>query len=168
MKKASLNLSIQMIVVVVIAFVVLGLGLGFVRTQFKSIGETTSAVQEQIKQQILDDLRTGTKKLSFPANEVKLSRSESSVTAFGVKNNDPGNLDFTIDVVALEGGQQVIAADGFLVTREVETLGPAESRVIPLRITAGTDTGTGQYKIQILYADGTKYDSKNFFITVQG
>ena len=56
-KKGDLNLSIQAIVIVVIAFVVLGLGLGFVRGQFKSIQETSTGVQEQIRQQILEDLR---------------------------------------------------------------------------------------------------------------
>ena len=65
MKKGSLNLSIEAIVIVVIAFVVLGLGLGFVRGQFKSITETTTSIQDQIRQQITEDLRTGDKKLSF-------------------------------------------------------------------------------------------------------
>ena len=64
-RKGSLNLSIEAIVIVVIAFVVLGLGLGFVRSQIGSIQSTSTAVQEQISQQVLDDLRTGNKKLSW-------------------------------------------------------------------------------------------------------
>ena len=73
-KKGSLNLSIQAIVIVVIAFVVLGLGLSFVRGQFKSITETSTGVQEQIRQQILEDLRTGDKKLSFPATTLSIEK----------------------------------------------------------------------------------------------
>ncbi len=179
-KKGSLNLSIEVIVVVVIAFVVLGLGLGFVRSQFKQISETSSAVQEQIKQSILDDLRTGEKKLSFPASEIKLGRLESSVTAFGIKNNNANDLKYQVKVTyggtGQQGqqGQEVISGDGFLYTEAVETLGPAEVRVIPLRITAGTPTGTGLYKITILDVTNPNpseikdYDSKTFFITVTG
>ena len=74
MKKGSLNLSIEAIVIVVIAFVVLGLGLGFVRGQFKSITETTTSIQDQIRQQITEDLRTGDKKLSFPTNEFTINK----------------------------------------------------------------------------------------------
>lgn len=169
-KKGSLNLSIEVIVVVVIAFVVLGLGLGFVRSQFKQISETSSAVQEQIKQSILDDLRTGEKKLSFPASEIKLGRLESSVTAFGIKNNNVGVLKYKVEVTYGQNGEEVILDDGFLYTQADETLGPAEVRVIPLRITANTATGTGLYKITIKNVDEpTKdYDSKTFFITVTG
>lgn len=168
-KKGSLNLSIEVIVVVVIAFVVLGLGLGFVRSQFKQISETSSAVQEQIKQSILDDLRTGEKKLSFPASEIKLGRLESSVTAFGIKNNLANDLKYKVEVIYGANGQEVILSDGFLYTKAEETLGPAEVRVIPLRITAGTATGTGLYKITIKDITSAKdYDSKTFFITVTG
>ncbi len=172
-KKGSLNLSIEVIVVVVIAFVVLGLGLGFVRSQFKQISETSSAVQEQIKQSILDDLRTGEKKLSFPASEIKLGRLESSVTAFGIKNNLAGNLKYKVivDYGGTDPVREVILNDGFLYTEAEETLGPAEVRVIPLRITAGTATGTGLYKITIRNVGAEPdedYDSKTFFITVTG
>ena len=51
-KSASLEISIQAIVIVVLAMTLLGLGLGFIRGQFRSISETASSVQEQVKQQI--------------------------------------------------------------------------------------------------------------------
>ena len=74
-KKAALNLSIQAIVIIVIAFVFLGLGIKFVRDQIEGVGATSTSVQEQISQQILDDLRTGNKKLSFPATKLTLENS---------------------------------------------------------------------------------------------
>lgn len=101
-RKGSLNLSIQAIVIVVIAFVVLGLGLGFVRGQFKSITETSSSVQEQIRQQILEDLRTGNKKLSFPATSLTVEKGGAQDIAIGVKNTKTsGDLKFKIDIKAI-------------------------------------------------------------------
>ena len=79
MKKGDLNLSIQVIVVIVIAFVVLGLGLNFVRSQFRNIEETAGSVQEQVRQQILDDLRTGNKKLSFPSTSINIEKGKTSL-----------------------------------------------------------------------------------------
>src|SRR3989344_5457261 len=104
MKKGDLNLSIQLIVVVVIAFVVLGLGLNFVRSQFRNIEETSGSVQEQVRQQILDDLRTGNKKLSFPATTITMEKGGSRDIAIGVKNigETSGSLSYRIDIEYLE------------------------------------------------------------------
>jgi type II secretory pathway pseudopilin PulG len=182
-KKAALNLSIQAIVIVVIAFVVLGLGLGFVRSQFSSIESTSTAVQEQISQQILDDLRTGNKKLSFPATKLTLETGEESVQAIGVKNTEDGDRTLRI-------GFQVKTDEGFTVfTSEVEesfttvsgvdTSGKiiwdnsdilfdaGESRVIPVTITAPDKSGNYLYKV-IIYkiVDGAEepFDERTFFI----
>lgn len=173
-KKGSLNMSIEVIIVVVIAFVVLGLGLSFVRSQFKTMSETTSSVQEQIKQQILDDLRTGDKKLSFPASEVTIGKKESSVTAIGVKNTKQGLMKYKVDIKSM-GGQEIFGkdiTDNFLYVQEAEELGPTDTRVIPVRITSETAAGTGQFKLAIYDVTagepGELYDSKTFFITVTG
>ena len=174
-RKASLSLSIEAIVVVVIAFVVLGLGLGFVRNQFGDIGRTTETIQEQIRQQILDDLRTGDKRLSFPGTEINLGKKESVVTAVGIKNVKQGMLRYKM-VVQSAGGAAIFGddiSDNFLYASEVDELPPTESRLIPVRITSETLAGTGQFKIIIQdvtdnSAEGTLYDSKTFFITVTG
>jgi len=98
-KKASLNLSINAIVIIVLAMTLMGLGLGFIRSQFKGITETTSQVQEQVKQQILEDLRTGDKKLSFPTERITVARGESKDIAIGVKNTkNTGELNFMVDI----------------------------------------------------------------------
>ena len=172
-KKGSLNLSIEAIVIVVIAFVVLGLGLGFVRGQFKSITETTTAIQEQIKQQILDDLRTGDKKLSFPATEITLGKKESTVTAIGIKNVQQGTLKYKIEIQKTGGGVAIFGedvSDNFLYVQDTEELAPTETRIIPVRITSETSAGTGQFKIVIKDVNKADaiYDSKTFFITVAG
>lgn len=173
-KKGSLNMSIEVIIVIVIAFVVLGLGLSFVRSQFKTMSETTSSVQEQIKQQILDDLRTGDKKLSFPASEVIIGKKESTVTAIGIKNVKGGILKYKL-IIEQDGGLDIFGKDiteNFLYASKEDTLPPTDTRVIPVRITSETAPGTGQFKITVIdvAADGTEtpYDSKTFFITVTG
>ncbi len=182
-KKGSLNLSIEAIVIVVIAFTVLGLGLGFVKTQIGDIGKTSSAIQEQISQQILDDLRTGNKKLSFPATKLNLATGEESVQAIGLKNTE----DSPVQVII---GFEIKSGDSFLsfTSQEVKSfkqgatdvkskidwdnseqpLKPGESRVFPVTITAPDKSGNYLYKIIItkVTADGTKsaFDSRTFFI----
>lgn len=174
-KKGSLNLSIEAIVVVVIAFVVLGLGLGFVRSQFTSFGGIAGSVQEQIKQQVLDDLRTGDKKLSFPATEITLGKKEAQVTAIGIKDTKSGQLNYKLEITQT-GGDKLFGEDlsnNFLYSQEQDSLQATDTRVIPIRITSETASGTGQFKLAV-YDVGTEgtlkdlYDSKTFFITVTG
>jgi len=181
--RGSLELSIQTIIIVVIAFVVLGLGLGFVREQFAGIGSTTTAVQEQISQQILDDLRTGNKKLSFPATELRLETGSDDVQAIGIKNTADSEL-------VLKVAFQVKTGNGFdNIESEVEkgltttggvsfstkiiwdnselTFSPGESRVIPVTITAPDKTGTYLYKVLVMKVEQsseTVFDERTFFI----
>lgn len=194
-KRASLELSIQAIVIVVIAFVVLGLGLGFVRGQFQTMEETSSGVQEQIKQQILDDLRTSNKKLSFPASEMKMSAGDlSSAQGIGIKNTKDSQLDFLVgfEVKTDSGMQQFLSfeelsanqpgADGAAFEATIswddtpQTLPAGESGIVFASFTAPDSFGNYLYKI-LLYidADGdgilnkdsdTFYDQKTFFIRV--
>ncbi len=179
-KKGSLNLSIEAIVIVVIAFTVLGLGLGFVKTQIGDIGKTSSAIQEQISQQILDDLRTGNKKLSFPATKLNLATGEESVQAIGIKNTEDSPVEI---IMAFE----VKSGDNFVpfISQEFKSfqsgtaqvkskidwdnskqpLKPGESRVFPVTITAPDKSGNYLYKIIIKKAEnGDPFDSRTFFI----
>ena len=101
--KGSLSLSINAIVIIVLAMTLLGLGLGFIRGLFADITDTTSTVQEQVKQQILEDLKTGDKKLSFSTNQVVLGRGESEIISIGVKNSrTSGQLRFMIGVITTQ------------------------------------------------------------------
>ena len=184
-KRASLELSIQAIVIVVIAFVVLGLGLGFVRTQFKDISSTSTQIQSEISQQILDDLRTGNKKLSFPATQLTLETNTESVQAIGVKNTRDGKIQLLL-------GFEVKAADGFKrftseqpltfsssagqeVTSKIvwdntpQSFKAGESKVIPVTINAPDKTGNYLYKVILEEVDESgaasgEYDSRTFFI----
>ncbi len=175
-RKGSLSLSIEAIVVVVIAFVVLGLGLGFVRGQFKSITETSGSVQEQIRQQILEDLRTGNKKLSFPATSLNIEKGESQDIAIGVKNvKNSGDLNFKIEVQTLK---KQGAPDGTDVSDQVEYFfleGPfvlkvTEAEAYNIKILGSGDKGTYLVSLKIIDvdapADNNLYAEKSFFVNL--
>jgi hypothetical protein len=172
-KKASLNLSIEAIVIIVIAFTVLGLGLGFVKTQLGTAGDTTSMVQDQIKQQILDDLRTGNKKLTFPAQTINIEKGASKDIAIGVKNTqNSGDLNFELIVETLEKQ----GAKGADVSTQVEyfylkgpfTLKVTDAEAYNIKVTASGDKGT--YLVSLKVMDTTNpdvpYAEKSFFVNV--
>jgi hypothetical protein len=191
-KKASLELSINAIIIIVLALTLLGLGLTFIRSQFKKIGETTGTIQEQIKEQILEDLRTGDKKLSFPSTNVNLDRGSTSTLAFGVKNTESlGDLNFKISI-AVTGAksnpaatEESIAADPagapitFFFTEGPFMLGAADSEVYSFQVT-DKKNAVDVYKIRIKInsykpaSDGsidttvapTLYAEKTFFLNV--
>ncbi len=182
-KKASLNLSIQAIVIVVIAFVVLGLGLGFVRNQFSQIESTSTSVQEQISQQILDDLRTGNKPLTFPASKLTLETGEESVQAIGVKNTGDSPLTFVVEFMVKDGEQFVLfdsgveasipsngASSELLWDDSEQTLGAGEPNVIPVTISAPSKNGNYLYKVVLrdvgpeVNPEDSEFASKTFFI----
>ena len=184
-RKGSLSLSIEAIVIVVIAFVVLGLGLGFVRSQFGEITHTSQAVQEQISQQVLDDLRTGNKKLSFPATKLTLANGEESVQAIGLKNTADTALQLNIGFqVKTDNGFQDFVAEtplsfkttGSTVTTIAKVIWDnsnldfkaGESRVIPVTITAPDKTGNYLYKVRVTVVGATTgsnlFDERTFFI----
>jgi hypothetical protein len=187
-KKGSLELSVNAIVVIVLAMTLLGLGLGFVRNQFAKIGDTTGSVQEQIKQQILDDLRTGNKKLSFPATELKLESNAQEVVAIGIKNTEDQTLSFGISIYDLskpdEGDTACEAiiqpatkaasanCGGFFWDYSVQTLGVGESNVFGLKFFAPRKKGTYLYKVAVekATADGTPtqeiFAEKTFFANI--
>ena len=173
-KKGSLNLSIQAIVIVVIAFVVLGLGLGFVRGQFKSMTETSGSVQEQIRQQILEDLRTGNKKLSFPATTMQINKGEGTDIAIGVKNTkSAGTLNYIVNVdVTCKKGDSPCAEEYddvsfFYDDMTTYELDVTDSNVHPIKITAEGDKGNYLIKLRIIDGDDqSTYAEKTFFVGI--
>lgn len=174
-------MSIEVIIIVVIAFVVLGLGLGFVRSQFSEIQKTSTAVQEQISQQILEELRTGNKPLSFPASKLALETKEESVQAIGIKNtgDSPMNLIIMFEVRDNEGQFQsfssstplIFSSPGGEATAAIlwddteQPLKAGEANVLPVTITAPDKIGNYLFKVILVDAvDSSEFASKTFFI----
>ena len=176
-KRASLNMAIEVIVVVVIAMTLLGLGLGFVRNQFSSITETTLTVQEQIKNQILDDLRVGNKKLSFPTERVTVQSGQKKDLAIGVQNLEDSAIRFKITIQSRQSDgtfkdvSPLTTGEGFFWDNTPQTLGLGEARVYGILLQAPTNKDTYLYKIKVEELDSGnvvigEYDSKSFFVTV--
>ncbi len=172
-KRASLELSIQSIVIVVIAFVVLGLGLGFVRSQFKDIQETSKGVQEQIRQQILEDLRTGDKKLSFPATTLQIEKGDAQDIGIGVKNVLNGDLRFTIELAVTDAQHKEYSSTElqqqvqFFFNSGPFTLKTTDVEAYNIKITAAGDKGTYLINLRIKQeGSDVPYAEKSFFVNV--
>ena len=181
-KKGSLNLSIQAIVIVVIAFIFLGLAIAFVQNQLGGAEDTFSSVQEQIKQQILDDLRRGNKKLSFPAQTIDIDKNGAKDVAIGVKNIESDPLDYLVKIEVEALQEQPGKTKDQLATEHVEffydkgsaTLDATDSRVHGIKVSAPGPQGTYLVKLQVMRtADGVAqegvapYDQKTFFVNIR-
>lgn len=183
-KKGALELSINAIVIVVLAMTLLGLGLAFIKTQIGKMGDTATTVQDQIKQQILEDLRTGDKKLSFPSNRITVASGDKVDLAIGVKNTNDYLMGFRVDILKREADGTFVPlspvtkeSGSFFWDNSDQTLPIGDSRVFGIVHQAETIKDTYLYKIVItemeldesgVPVDGTEseYDSKAFFITV--
>src|SRR3989338_10616564 len=139
-KRASLEISIQAIVIVILAMTLLGLGLGFIRGMFKDIGGVTTDVTEQIRQQILDDLITNDKKVSFPKTQILIDKGGSEVLAVGIRNKEDAPLCYKIlfDTIRDENGE-IFNADGWFqyapgANDNCETISPADAVVKNIRL----------------------------------
>ncbi|MCK4522340.1 MAG: hypothetical protein KAU20_07245 [Nanoarchaeota archaeon] len=182
-KKGALNLSINAIVIIVLALTMLGLGLGFIRGMFKDITSTTGQVQEQIRQQILEDLRTGNKPLSFPVQRIKASVNEKKDLAFGVMNTGDSSIDYTIIIkrwddntskfMNLSSTQKSRAGD-FFWDSSPQSLKPRDANVYNVVHKVEGTSGTYMYKIEISktkegetpLTEPEEYASKSFFVEV--
>ncbi|MBR9699750.1 hypothetical protein GOV09_04805 [Candidatus Woesearchaeota archaeon] len=183
-KKAALELSINAIVIVILAMTLLGLGLGFVRNMFSDITDTTGSVQDQMREQILDDLRRGDKKLSFPSQRIDIEGGDEEIIAIGVKNTDADVLNFKIEMKEIVNDvEDNRPSDSSLSTSETgyaffwdtttQILAPGESNVFGITLKADrTATGTKLFKIKIMdkgddinsALDDEEYTSKTFFV----
>ena len=161
-KKASLEISIQAIIIIVLAMTFLGLGLTFIKKQIGTISDTASSVQEQVKQQILEELRSGDKKLSFAANEVIIAIQNSKVLAVGIKNTKQVALSFTLNIQlideasgtrkepnnALKTSSIFTDPDGiYIYNAGLEKLAVNEARVYPIKYTAPENVKTKTFEI---------------------
>ncbi len=180
-KKGALELSINAIVIVILAMTLLGLGLGFVRKMFTDIGDTTTQVQSQMKEQILDDLRRGDKRLSFPSARLDVESGKEELIVVGVKNTEPLTLNFKFYIEEVIGGDNApipIVSDPTLATNSAnpqvffwddsaQVLTAGESNVYVITLKADrTASGTKLFKMKIEDLDdpGSEYVSKTFFV----
>lgn len=181
-KKGSLNISIEAIVIIVIALTVLSIGIVFVRNMGQQWEEIFKQVLADIKEKVMEDLRTGDKKLSFHGSTIEGAVLEETVTGLGVRNIGDDQLKFTIHFFvkdAEEVFQELVAAKKLEITvpekesiatikldwdSEIQTLNPGEDRFFPILLKLPSLQGNYLFKVKLLEEDGTEYDTKSFFV----
>ena len=179
-KKSSLELSIRAIVIVVLAMTLLGLGLGFVRNMFSQVGGIAGDVTEQVKQQILDDLITGDKKLAFPKTEIMIDRGGSEVLTLGVRNKGNEVLNYRLMFNKEDGpsGTEDLDINKWFQYKDTEyTLSLANSDVRNIRLSVPSSAPSGSYFLTLeiwntlgteVRTDDISYATKDLFIVVRG
>jgi hypothetical protein len=101
-KSGSISISINMIVVVVLAFVMLGLLLGLGRQIIGQSQDTAISVIGQTKQDIQNELIRNDDPLYFSQREYDVAFGKKATLNFGIKNVNPQDGSFYVDVVYLE------------------------------------------------------------------
>lgn len=172
-KKASLELSIRVIVIAVLAMTLLGLGLGFVRNTFSDISEIREDVTEQARQNIIDDLRTNDKKLSFSKTEIKIDKGDSEILTVGIRNKEDEILFYKISFTPQSGpeGADLNAPLSWLQhTQNVHQLSTSDSDVRNIRLSIPATAKQGSYFLTFdVKKDPTNeiYAQKDLFIVVR-
>ncbi|OGY44633.1 MAG: hypothetical protein A2729_03570 [Candidatus Buchananbacteria bacterium RIFCSPHIGHO2_01_FULL_39_14] len=166
---------------VVIAVIIISgiLLIAFIKSCIGCHSASSINIQEQISLQILDDLRTGNKKVSIPYTTLNLEPSEESVQAIGIKNFEDNPIKFITSFQVKSEGifsifkpEQILSFKNGIIDINAKitwddsphTLNPGESRVFPITITAPDKPGNYLYKIIITKDTGEEYDSRTFFI----
>jgi hypothetical protein len=179
-KRASLELSIRAIVIVILAMTLLGLGLGFIRTMFRDISGITTDVSEQIRQQILDDLITNDKKLSFPKTQIVVDKGGSEILTVGIRNRGDSDLNYKMNFEPISdpNGDAFDVDEWFQYSPTLddtpEIIRPADALVKSIRLrvpTSGVISGGGAYFLQFQVVDdfdNSIYAAKDFFIVIRG
>lgn len=180
-KKASLEISIQAIVIVVLAMTLLGLGLGFIKGMFGRINPLTEDVTEHVKQQVLEDLRSGDKKISFPQSEIVIERGSSKVLTLGIKNKETSTFEYELSFSAISGPDDSGTGiedktptqydSWFQIVTPKSVINTAEVQLRSIRVSIPKTAVAGSYAFTFNIKnldDSSMYDQKDFFIIVTG
>ena len=179
-KRASLEISIQAIVIVVLAMTLMGLGLGFIKGMFGRINPLTEDVTEHVKQQVLEDLRTGDKKISFPQTEVVIERGSSKVITLGIKNKETSAFEYELRFSAVTGpddsgtGIEPKAPDEygswFQIVTPKSVINTAEVQLRSIRMSIPKTAVAGSYAFTFDVKnldEGSIYDQKKEFVKAE-
>lgn len=150
-KKGSLNLSINAIVVLILAITMLGLGLGFIRNMFGNTTKELGKISEDIKNQVVAQIKEGTSRLIFLKYDVSIPKGEKEELYFGVKNNIEAARDELRTFVVTYGCTDAIDNDAStddikMDTFEEVTAGGGESKVQKMIVEAKPDAKSTTYK----------------------
>ncbi len=180
-KNASLNLSINAIVILILAITMLGLGLGFMKNLFSKTTGQLGDVGEDIKNQMIGELRRSNSKLTLDQEDITIKSGDSKEIYYGVKNvlSDPvdGN-EFLINAdsstpgtIECEAALDPSATQGEVtisVFPKTRKLMNGEIDVQKMMITASSQAKQTTWPCKItLTESGAVYAAKSFFVTVE-
>jgi hypothetical protein len=128
--------------------------------------QKTKQIQEQIKQQLLEDLDNGTKRLAFPATTLKLKQGKEFISVLGVNNVLPTTLSFEVLLKKEQCNNEIKL--NFIYDKGPHLLSPEDKMALNFKITEDkSKSGTCLYKILIINLDTEEiYAEKNFFVQI--
>lgn len=172
-KKGALELSINAIVVLILAITMLSLGLAFMKGLFKKTTGQLEQVGEDIKNQMIEQLRTSSAKLTLNQEDITLKKGETREIYFGIKNvqTDAGSKSYTIKVECgdpLGGGAKLeTGSDGDIQTFDKSReLGQGEIDVQKMILSIPSAAERTTHSCNLLLDDGA-YAKKSFFVTIE-
>lgn len=171
-KRGSLNLSINAIVVLILAITMLSLGLAFMKGLFKKTTGQLEQVGTDIKNQMIEQLRTSSDKLTLNQEDIEIARGEKIEIYYGIKNVEMDNNAFTIGVSCTEAlGDAVplsVNAGDIEIFSESRSLEKGEIDVQKMIITIPSQADPTTHSCMLSLTRGAdEYAKKSFFVTVK-
>ncbi len=169
-KKGSLELSINAIVILILAITMLGLGLGFMKGLFSKTTKQLGEVGEDIKAQMIEQLRTSSAKLTLREEDVNIPRSETKDVYFAVKNvelSQPFGVTATCTKAVVPPPLDELAV--IIADDPLDESAVAVGKMI-IKIDANAERTTHSCHVCVNRGgpgDGCDYAKKSFFVTVQ-
>ena len=189
--KGDLNLSVSAVVILILAVTMLGLGLAFIKNIFGGAIEDLNKVREDIRDNVIKDLRNSNERLGFYQEDIRVRRAGKKDVYYGVKNELDLPETFGVGIECLQpmtssggsgGGSQcqlgncnVIEFDFFEKTPEIKDGGVEVMKVI---LNAVPESERTTYLCVIKVCEDAvssqqcrtevdPYAQKNFFVTVE-
>jgi len=173
-KYASLDLSINAIVILILAITMLGLGLGFMKNLFTKTTGQLGQVGEDIKAQMVEQLRTSPNKLTMNQEDISVKKGEKKEIYFAVKDvqssTDAVAFDIKVECKEPLSGDNDKLADTvinyFKKTREIKQ-GEIDVQKMVIEMPSQSASTTHPCSLTVIDSSGKDYDKKSFFITVE-
>ena len=164
------------VLIVILAMTLLGLGLGFIRNTFSDIGDIREDVTQQVRQNIVADLRNNDKKASFPKTEIEIKKGSSEVLTVGIRNKEDQILNYRMSFNPISGPSDSDMSqvnNWFQFGKDTYELTPSDSDVRNIRLNIPKEAKAGSYLLtfdvdKVIENQTESYETIDFFIVVRG
>ena len=170
-RKAALELSTGFIVVAAIGIIIIISAIFFVSNQFQTISGSATQIQQEIKEQLMEDLVTGNEKLVLLQNNINLDYGNDEDIIFGVHNDLDTELVYGVNIEISQkeqAGDKDFSKDlGLLYYKGPFFIEKGQSGINLVKI-QGDKKGTYLVKITITNKNNEEetYAQKSFFVNV--